>query len=302
MVKGYLLKLGMFVCAFLMLPLSLSAAPSFSCNGQLSSNERLLCKNSELGRLDRQIAERFHHLTSLLNRAAADLVRADQRSFIKQRQKCRSRFRCTRDSMRARLKVLTAELNHEQALRQQGRVVEQQEEGLSDEELDDSPCGPGFSIFQGKCIHNSELEQKQKIGNSQPLPPGKYGIYVLSHEDSLRLDATAGKLLYTQDKAGDRHAAKQSFFVVYQNGAYSITDLKSGLRLHADGGGDKQVSVRYQPHDDFTKFRLTPALDGCFHVQTVATGNYWVWEPNSQVIVVREQPAGEESMFCFMAQ
>ncbi len=302
MIKVCLFKISLFVVVLLMMPVEVMAGPSFSCNGSLSSNERLLCKNNELGALDRKIADSFHALTSMLNRAAADLVRSDQRLFIKQRQKCRVHFRCTRNVMRARLKVLNSELSHEQALRQQGHDVGQEQEGLSDEERDDSPCGPGFSVFEGKCIHNSELEQKQKIGNSQPLPPGKYGIYVLSHEDSLRLDATADKLLFTQNQAGDRHAPKQSFFVVYQNGAYSITDLKSGLRLHADGGGDKQVSVRYQPHDDFTKFRLTPALDGCFHVQTVATGNYWVWEPNSQVIVVRAQPAGEESMFCFMAQ
>jgi len=282
-----------FICILVLLPLSAQAAPSYSCSGKLTSNERLICKNKELARLDQMIADTFHELTAILNRGAADFVRSDQLTFVRQRQKCRHKFRCSRNIMRTRLNHLTSELEQQRRFRS-GE--------LSDEESDDNPCGPGFTMVEGKCIHNSDLEQQNKIGDTRPLPTGKYGIYVLSHEDSLRLDATADKLLFTHNKAGNKNAPKQPFYLVFVNGAYIVTDLKSGLVLHADGGGDRQVSVRYQPNDDFTRFRLTPALDGCFYIQTVATGNYWVWEPNSQVIVVRPQPAGEESMFCFMPQ
>lgn len=275
------------------LTISAKAAPSFSCSGRLTLNERMICKSTDLSRLDREISETFYELTSLLNRGAADLIRADQRAFLKKRQNCRNKFRCARLVMEARLSELKTDLEQQRSYR----------EGNGNEEQEiDNPCGSGFTLVGEKCINNVDLEIEKIIGDTRPLQSGKYGIYVLSHKTSLRLDVTADKLLYTQNKSGNRNAPKQSYFVIYQNGAYSITDEQSGLRLHADGGGDKQVSVRYQPRDDFTKFRLTAAQDGCYFVQTVATNNYWVWEPNSQVIIVRPEPTGEESIFCFLAQ
>ena len=273
------------------------STPSFSCQAKLTANEQLICTNSELSQLDKQIADTFFSLTAILNRAAATLVRQDQKQFLKTRQKCRSDFSCTQTLMNTRLQQLETALQEQQSFRNSAGKND-----LNDEEENDNPCGPGFTFQRGQCLSHADIELQKMIGNTRPLASGRYGIYVLSHEDSLRLDAAADKMLYTQDKAGNRNAPKQSFFVVYQNGSYSITDEKSGLRLHADGGGDKKVSARYQPRDDFTKFRLTPALDGCYHIQTIATGNYWIWEPNSQVIIVRKKTAGEESMFCFMPQ
>lgn len=279
-------------------PITLNASPSYRCDGRLTANEALICKNDVLGDLDRDIADMFHSLTALLNRGAADFVRFDQKNFVKDRQKCGRKFRCTRNIMQARLNELTSNFNEQQNFRNGAKNDE-----LLNEEEDGDICGPGFTQKLGKCIHNADLEQAAIVGNTRPLPSGRYGIYVLSHEDSLRLGATADKLLYTEGKSGDRNAKKQSFFVVYLNGSYTISDQKSGLRLHADdNGGDSQVSVRYQPRDDFTKFRISPAFDGCFYVQTVSSGKYWLWEPNSQVIVTRSKRPGEEGMFCFVAQ
>lgn len=287
----------MFVIAFsFMAPIIAHAAPSFSCKGRLTSNEQLICNSAQLSGLDKKIVKAFYSLTAILNRGAADIVRADQRLFLKNRQNCRRKFRCTRLVMQARLDELAAQLAEQQDLRASP------DEGLNEEELNDNPCGPGFTQAEGKCIHNSDVQLQKSFKGLRTLPSGKYGIYVLAHGDSLRVDSTADKLLYTQGKSADPGAPKQPFFVIFQNGAYTITDDKSGLRLHSDGGGDRQVSVRYQPHDNFTKFRLIRANEGCFYVRTLATGNYWLWEPNTQVIVVSSKPAGEESMFCFMAQ
>lgn len=176
---------------------------------------------------------------------------------------------------------------------------------MTNEERDGGLCSPGFTNVRGKCIHNSELQKKQKLQTPKhngSLPNGIYGIYVLAHGDSLRVDHTADKLLYTQNKSGNPNEPKQPFRLTYHKGSYIITDIKSGLRLHADGNGDWKVSLRYQPKDDFTKFNITPANEGCFFIQTEASANYWIWEPNSQTIQVRPQSTGEESMFCFQKQ
>ncbi len=316
--------------------------PSYNCGGRLTPNERLICSRNDLSELDREVSDAFHELTAILNRAAANLVRKDQSRWLKQRQKCKRNVACTRNLYLLRLDELANSLSEQRAYRNPPKKEERNQSDndevncalngqyhfqggcvnecppdwvaeprgkfcrkMSDEERDGSLCGPGFTNVRGKCIHNSDLHKKKKTQitkHSGPLPNGIYGIYVLSHGDSLRVDHTADKLLYTQHKSGNPNDPKQPFRLTYHKGSYIITDIKSGLRLHADGNGDWKVSLRYQPKDDFTKFNITPANEGCFFIQTEASANYWIWEPNSQVIQVRPQSAGEESMYCFLKQ
>lgn len=315
-----------------------AANPSFNCGGRLTVNERLICSRNDLSRLDREMVEVFNELTSLLNRGAADLVRKDQSRWLRQRQKCKRNVACTRNLYLLRLDELADSLSEQRRFREEPEQQPHQDEvncaqkgqfhfqggcvnecppdwvaeprgkfcrKMTDEERDGGLCSPGFTNVRGKCIHNSKL-QKKKTNTSKhrgPIPNGIYGIYILAHGDSLRVDHTADKLLYTQNKSGDPNRdPKQPFRLTYHNGSYIITDIKSGLRLHADGNGDWKVSLRYQPKDAFTKFMITPANEGCYFIQTEASANYWIWEPNSQVIEVRPQNTGEESMFCFMKQ
>lgn len=312
--------------------------PSFSCGARLTPNESLICSRNDLSRLDREMVDTFNELTSLLNRGAADLVRKDQSRWLRQRQKCKRNIACTRNLYLLRMDELSDSLSEQRAFREEPGQQPRQDEvncaqkgqfhfqggcvndcppdwvaeprgkfcrRMTDEERDGSLCSPGFTNVRGKCIHNSDLVKKTPKNNSQrgPLPNGIYGIYILAHGDSLRVDHTADKLLYTQNKSGDPNRdPKQPFRLTFHNGSYIITDIKSGLRLHADGNGDWKVSLRYQPKDAFTKFMITPANEGCYFIQTQASANYWIWEPNSQVIEVRPQNTGEESMFCFMKQ
>lgn len=310
-----------------------AGSPSFNCNARLTSNERLICIRDDLSSLDREVSDAYHELTSILNRAAANLVRADQRRWLKQRQKCKRNVACTKNLFLLRLDELADSLNEQKSYRTppkdeqvncalsgqylfQGRCVNDcppdfvaeprghRCRAMSGEERDGGLCGPGFTNVRGKCIHNSDLSKKNnnKFSNRGPIQNGIYGIYILAHGDSLRLDHTADKLLYTQNKAGNPNDPKQPFRFTFHNGSYIITDIKSGLRLHADGNGDWKVSTRYQPKDGFTKFNIVNANEGCFFIRTEASGNYWIWEPNSQVIQVRPQNTGEESMFCLVKQ
>lgn len=321
--------------------------PSYNCSGRLTPNERLICSRDDLSELDREVADAFHELTAILNRAAANLVRRDQSQWLRQRQKCKRNVVCTRNLYLLRIDELANSLSEQRDFRTPRKNTEQDKVNreqsnqdrvncalrglyqlggvcvntcppdwvaeprgkicreMTEEERNGGLCSPGFTNVRGKCIHNSELQKKQKFQTPKhngSLPNGIYGIYVLAHGDSLRVDHTADKLLYTQNKSGNPNEPKQPFRLTYHKGSYIITDITSGLRLHADGNGDWKVSLRYQPKDDFTKFNITPANEGCFFIQTEASANYWIWEPNSQTIQVRPQSAGEESMFCFQKQ
>lgn len=319
-----------------------AANPSFNCGGRLTVNERLICSRNDLSKLDRELVGVFGELTSILNRGAADLVRKDQSNWLRQRQKCKRNVACTRNLYLLRIDELADSLSEQRAYRESPQAEEraQIEEDkvncglrglyqlggvcvntcppdwvaeprgkicreMTDEEREGGLCSRGFTNVRGKCIHNSKLQKKQTNSSKHrgPIPNGIYGIYVLAHGDSLRVDHTGDKLLYTQNKSGNPNRdPKQPFRLTYHNGSYIITDIKSGLRLHADGNGDWKVSLRYQPKDAFTKFMITPANEGCYFIQTEASANYWIWEPNSQVVEVRPQNTGEESMFCFMKQ
>ena len=291
---------GLIALPTLAFPTMALAAPSYSCDGRLTINERLICDREGLGNLDREIADKFFGLTSRLNRAAADLVRQDQRLFIKERQACEDSVRCTRQVMMQRFNEL------DNQLAEQLEVRGESGDKVNEELLDNDRCGPGFTEANGECIHNSELEGENENDNnngSLSLTPGTYGIYVLANGASLVMDPGADMLLFTHLKSGNPEQDRlQPFTVAFHQGAYVITDQKSGLRLHADGNGDKQLSTRYQPNDNFTKFLITPANEGCFFLRTLATGNHWTWRADTQVVITTKSPAGEASMFCFKRQ
>lgn len=337
------LLLALFMSAITALVSPLHAAPSFACKGKLTTNERLICTSKRLSQLDQAITDNFYELTAILNRAAANLVRGDQKRFIIARQQCGNNYPCTEALMQGRFKQLEGDLREQQAYRngedppdesaeqgeappdessaraestdeqERGEIIEQRDyverqqldplednrQEQNEETGEDDICGPGFTMRAGKCVHNSDLEIENTFAYRRTLASGRYWIYVLAHGAGLYLDASADKLLFTQSRRRDPDAKRQPFFVIFQNGSYSITEPKSGLRLHADGGGDRKVSVRYQPRDDFTKFQLRPANEGCFHVKTVATGNYWTWQRGTQLIRLRKRPRGEFSIFCF---
>lgn len=297
--------------------LPLSAAPSYDCDRRLTENEQLICERRGLANLDQEIADKFFELTAILNSGAAGVIRRDQREFLTRRQSCGYSVRCTRKVMMQRYHELDDMLQQQQAYRrgerrdqeqyQEERAENDREEDYSDETNrdqdyqrqqnaqpeDEDICRPGFTNMNGECVHNSELEGKNERDDNQPgstlaLTPGEYGIYVLANGADLRLDPNADQLLFTEQKTGNPNGKRlQSFIIAAHQGAYIIRDKQSGLMMHADDNGDGQVSTRYQPSDGYTKVLITNANEGCFYLQTVASGRYWTWEKNSQVIITR---------------
>ncbi len=252
-----------------------AAQPSFRCTGKLTANERLICQSGDLAAWDQEMALTYGELTSLLNRAAADIVRSDQRQFLRARQRCRANYRCTRERILGRLNQLKAHLAEEQSFR------------------NPPPSNQNNGNQQGGGFFNNNSSS----GGGQNLS-GTYVITVLANGADLRVDAEADKLLFSTLPRRDTGVASHRFQIVKQGGVYQIFDGVSGLALHADGNGDRQVSLRYQPQDDFTRFRITPANLGCYFIQTVATGRYWTWQQGAQTVFAGPNPNGENSMFC----
>jgi hypothetical protein len=58
------------------------------------------------------------------------------------------------------------------------------------------------------------------------------------------------------------------------NGEYRIRVMASGLFWHEDGNGDRKLSTRWQPNDDFTRFILEAQADGSYRIRVKASGRY----------------------------
>jgi len=58
------------------------------------------------------------------------------------------------------------------------------------------------------------------------------------------------------------------------NGEYRIRVEANGLFWHEDGNGDRKLSTRWQPNDDFTRFILEAQSDGSYRIRVKASGRY----------------------------
>jgi len=85
---------------------SASAAPTFSCKKTYSKTERTICKNSELGKLDRWMAKEYKFLRRSMNRNDRRSLRNDQRKWLHVRNRCGSRTSCIMDQYYLRISEL----------------------------------------------------------------------------------------------------------------------------------------------------------------------------------------------------
>ncbi len=79
------------------------SGPSFSCRGDLNHAERLICDDSELSRLDRQVSRLYHGAGG--PDASISEVRTYVRGALVSRNRCRSSD-CIRDVMQDEIEFL----------------------------------------------------------------------------------------------------------------------------------------------------------------------------------------------------
>src|SRR5689334_1271982 len=65
-----------------MLAAPASAAPSFSCTGQLSQTETVICSDAELSDLDAAMAAAYERVLAAVSPAQADGIRNAQREWV----------------------------------------------------------------------------------------------------------------------------------------------------------------------------------------------------------------------------
>ena len=84
---------------------------------------------------------------------------------------------------------------------------------------------------------------------------------------------------------------------------YQIKVKGSGRYLHEDGGGDKLVSTRYQPNDDFTKFIFERQSDGSYRIRGKASGRYLHEDGGGDKLVsTRYQPGDDFTRYLLVSQ
>ena len=86
-------------------------------------------------------------------------------------------------------------------------------------------------------------------------------------------------------------------------GVYQIVSQASGRHWHEDGGGDRLVSTRYQPGDDYTRFRLEPQAGGAYRIIVPVHGRHLYLDHDGDALLsTREQPDDTSARFLFDAQ
>ena len=303
------------------------SSPAFNCNKARTSNEITICRNSELGRLDRQVTRAYGNLKSRVNRSARVVIIADQRAWLTTRQNCRSDVSCTRRLYIDRLSYLNREL----APYNNGAPAPGQPPAFNPTPaqppvynppqvqppafnpaptqppaFNPTPTQPpAFNPTPTQPPTFNPAPTNAPSPNTPPsqnhyFPNGTYKIHILSNSEKLNLNQTGDRVLKTGPARGGQIT---QHFNVTQTGTANgfVIQSNKGIRLHAFGKGDQLVSTRYQPFNEYTRFKLIPANDGCYFITTIADNKYWIWNPNTYKIQSSYSPTGEESMFCFTA-
>ena len=89
-------------------------------------------------------------------------------------------------------------------------------------------------------------------------------------------------------------------FVGSLAGEYRIQVEATKLYLHEDGHGDRLLSTRHQPNDDFTRFILEKQADGSYRIRVKANNRYLhVDEGSDKLVSTRYQPDDDFTRFAF---
>ena len=83
-----------------------SAAPSFSCGGNLAPTEAVICSDNSLATLDRELAAAYARMYASFPASERGTLTAVQKGWLAQRNACRTDKTCIRNAYQARLRQL----------------------------------------------------------------------------------------------------------------------------------------------------------------------------------------------------
>ena len=86
-------------------------------------------------------------------------------------------------------------------------------------------------------------------------------------------------------------AKAQGELTYFGDGPYRIMVVANGRVVHADGGGDRLISTRYQVLDEYSSFYIATTGDGVSEIYVRATDRHWHVDGNGDRLVsTRYQP------------
>lgn len=83
-------------------------AQSFNCHQTNTANERVICGNKKLSRLDERMSRRYNRLRDKARGGMERLLEVEQRAWLGSRQKCGRNEACTRRHYNRRIAELQA--------------------------------------------------------------------------------------------------------------------------------------------------------------------------------------------------
>lgn len=83
-----------------------AAAPSFSCGGTLAPTEAVICSDDSLAALDRQLSAAYTKMYASFPASERGTLTSVQKTWLAQRDACRTDKTCIRNAYLARLKQL----------------------------------------------------------------------------------------------------------------------------------------------------------------------------------------------------
>lgn len=90
-------------------PPAAAQGPSFDCGRASTVVERAICGSGALSALDRQLAGAYAARRGALGPSARERLRAEQRSWLGQRDRCGGDADCLANAMRGRIAILSAD-------------------------------------------------------------------------------------------------------------------------------------------------------------------------------------------------
>ena len=250
-----------------------AAAPSFSCSGNLSDTETVICGSDQLARLDNELADLYARVLDRAGDGDVDMIRDEQKDWITRRNRCRFDQACIRRAYVDRLDRLTQRPSREsrgpslptrvapgdvaatKLLRHNGSEIEMKTTGAGRVTMRYRDVRPGLAAHEGSVLFEGTVSEDGKMRGRAYVfkagcPPAPYDVVGERGRNGIELRGAAPV-----------HGSGESCRIVdYDDGARSAT-LKFGVETASAGNviplfagktyygdaRDKMESLGYSP-------------------------------------------------------
>lgn len=156
------------------------AAPSFSCGGNLSDTEAVICSDKVLSRLDSELADAYERKLESVGGREREALRADQKDWLDRRNRCRFDKGCIRRAYVDRFDTLSsgshADRDHSEGrrddsghdatttlLRHNGSEIEMRTTRSGDVTMRYATVRAGLAAHEGSVLFSGTVSRRGKM-------------------------------------------------------------------------------------------------------------------------------------------